>query len=37
MVHGIVPCLFEKTGSIMVDRLHIQLHEAKNKEDEKMD
>lgn len=37
MVHGIVPCLFEKTGSVMVDRLHIQLHEAKNKEDEKMD
>ena len=37
MVHGIVPCLFEKTGSIMLDRLHIQLYEAKNKEDEKLD
>lgn len=37
MVHGFVPCLFEKTGSVMVDRLHIQLHRATNhNEDEKL-
>ena len=37
MIHGFVPCLFEKTGSVMVDRLHIQLHGAtNNNEDEKL-
>ena len=37
MIHGFVPCLFEKTGSLMVDRLHIQLHGATNhNEDEKL-
>jgi hypothetical protein len=34
MVHGIVPCLFEKTGSIMVKRLHDKLHETKHHEHE---
>ena len=41
MVHGIVPCLFEKTGSIMVQRLHSQLHgvkqETQQHEDSKLD
>jgi len=36
MVHGFVPCLFEKTGSIMIQRLHSKLHGAKQHEDEKM-
>jgi hypothetical protein len=37
MVHGFVPCLFEKTGSVMVHRLHNQLHGGANHhEDEKM-
>ena len=38
MVHGFVPCLFEKTGSIMIQRLHSKLHgaSAKHNEDEKM-
>jgi hypothetical protein len=34
MVHGIVPCLFEKTGSIMVKRLHDRLNGAKHHEHE---
>jgi hypothetical protein len=36
MVHGFVPCLFEKTGSIMVYRLHDRLTGAKHHEDEKI-
>ena len=34
MVHGFVPCLFEKTGSIMIQRLHSKLHETKHHEHE---
>lgn len=26
MVHGIIPCLFEKTGSVTIQRLCNQLH-----------
>ena len=36
MVHGFVPCLFEKTGSVMVQRIHNQLHGTKHHEDEKL-
>ena len=38
MVHGFIPCLFEKTGSVMVHRLHNQLHGgvSNHHEDEKM-
>ena len=37
MVHGILPCLFEKTGSVMVYRLHDRLNGAKHHhEDEKL-
>jgi hypothetical protein len=37
MVHGFVPCLFEKTGSVMVYRLHDRLNGAKHHhEDEKL-
>ena len=37
MVHGFVPCLFEKTGSIMIQRLHDRLNGAKHHhEDEKL-
>lgn len=34
MVHGFVPCLFEKTGSVMIQRLHDRLTGAKHHEDE---
>ena len=34
MVHGFVPCLFEKTGSIMIQRLHSKLHETKHQDHE---
>ena len=36
MVHGFVPCLFEKTGSIMIQRLHDRLNGVKHHEDEKI-
>ena len=37
MVHGFVPCLFEKTGSVMVYHLHDRLNGVKkHHEDEKM-
>lgn len=26
IVHGFIPCLFEKTGSIMIDQLNDRLH-----------
>ena len=37
MVHGFVPCLFEKTGSVMIQHLHSKLHGEKQHEDEKLD
>lgn len=36
MVHGFVPCLFEKTGSIMIQRLHDRLNGVKHHENEKI-
>ena len=36
MVHGFVPCLFEKTGSIMIQRLHDRLNGVKHHEDKKL-
>jgi len=36
MVHGFVPCLFEKTGSIMIQRLHDRFNGVKHHEDEKI-
>jgi hypothetical protein len=37
MVHGFVPCLFEKIGSTMIQDLYSKLHgAAKHHEDDKM-
>ena len=36
MVHGIVPCLFEKNGSAMIQHLHNRIHRVKHYEDEKI-
>jgi len=39
MVHGFIPCLFEKTGSTMLEQLNEQLHGnnmKKNSDKEKM-
>lgn len=36
MVHGFVPCLFEKTGSIMIQRLHDRLTGVNQNEDKKL-
>lgn len=33
MVHGFVPCLFEKTGSVMLEQLNEQLHGNNMKKD----
>ena len=36
IVHGFIPCLFEKTGSTMIQHLHSKLHGIKHHEDEKI-
>lgn len=36
MIHGIVPCLFENTGSVMAASLHGQLQGTPPRENEKI-